>query len=297
VIDYLTGADSRMFAQALILIQSLEEAGAHGLVRVCDFGLDAGQRRFLESRGQLAFADPPLPSRFHHAWYHKATIVDCARPDAETVMWIDADMMLMADPRPHVDALVSAMRRDGCRVAAAPDCTPSIGDYILTARAKGYDVDPFVQRLAEYGISQEHPYLNAGLYVADSREVMDTYKRLTFETREHAMWEQNAFNVAAWRDPRQVVTLDRGVWNLFNADLKEASLAGDGRGILCRGLQVLVVHVAGDFCEPIMKTIDVRGCRFSSRLRAHTEPHLREFQIGLFERFVTENQDALVEML
>jgi hypothetical protein len=298
LIQYLTGTNDKMFAQALILLQSAEEVGASGLVKVCDFGLTEGERAFLESRAQLAVADPPVPAVLSHPWFHKAAIADFAGPDAETVVWIDADMILMTDPRPHVEALLAAMRSDGREIAATPDYLgPSIGETIRQIAAQGHYVAPFELRLTEQGISREHRYLNSAFFVADSREMLDAWKRITRETNEHCLFEQNAFNVAAWRTPDRVLILDRGVWNLFDADLESASFSGIGSGLLCHGQQVLVLHCAGKFCETIMKTIDVRGCRLSSMLRAFTEPNLRAIQIGLLERFVAENQEPLVEML
>ncbi len=297
MIDYLTGANDKMFGQTLVLLQAVEEVGASGLVRVCDLGLTEGERRFLDSLGRLAVADPPLPGEFHHPWYHKAALVDYARPDAETVVWIDADMILMTDPRPHVDALLDEMRSEGRVVAAAPDYHPSIGESIRHLGSEGYDVSPFVRRLREHGISIEHPYLNSAFIVADSREMLDAWKRITLETPEHCLWEQNAFNVAAWRDPGRVTVLDRGVWNLFGDDMAAASLSEDGSGLLWRGRPVVVLHTTGKFCENVMRTFDVRGVRFSTRLRAITEPHLRKHQLGLLDRFVQENEDALIELL
>jgi hypothetical protein len=37
-IQFVTGADDRMFLQTLILLQSFANAGATGAIKVCDFG-------------------------------------------------------------------------------------------------------------------------------------------------------------------------------------------------------------------------------------------------------------------
>lgn len=43
-VQFVTGADDRVFLQTLILLQSFANAGAADAIKVCDFGFTPGQR-------------------------------------------------------------------------------------------------------------------------------------------------------------------------------------------------------------------------------------------------------------
>lgn len=300
MIEYLTGADDKLFAQSLILLQSMEEAG--GLVRVCDFGLTEGERRFLESLGRLAVADPPVPARLDHAWYHKGALASFARPDAEAVVWLDADMIVTADPRAEVEGIVSEMRAAGQSIATTQDVIElNLGDTIRRIGAAHENARPFLRKLEETGISLELPYVNSGFFVARERKLLEEWRRITFEFRPpHCLFEQNAFNIAVWLEPERVRLLDRRTWNICGRDLDSVEISDSGAGALCEGRPALVLHatdIGYSQTEIIAKTVVLPGCRLAARLKALRDPRLREIQIGLFERFVSRNQEALAEML
>ena len=102
-IQFVTGADDRMFLHTLILLQTFANVGAAGAIKVCDFGFTKGQRRFLKARGQLLVANPPIPQSHHgHPWYRKAALVEYIARDVDTVVWLDCDVMLTGDPRSEV---------------------------------------------------------------------------------------------------------------------------------------------------------------------------------------------------
>src|SRR6266851_3511911 len=112
-IEYFAGTDARMFPQCFMLLPSFEEAGAPNTLRICDFGLSSGQRRFLASRGQLATPTPAVPKHLKDPWYHKAALVDFGSRNAAAYVWLDADMVVLTDPRPLVAAILDEMGRSG----------------------------------------------------------------------------------------------------------------------------------------------------------------------------------------
>jgi hypothetical protein len=301
LIAYRTGTNDKLFAQTLILLQSLEEVGAQRLLKVCDFGLSEGERRFLESRGQLAVADPPVPPKLSHPWYHKAALQDFADPEAEAIVWLDADMIMTADPRPVVEAILAEMRREGHALATTQDVIGlSLGDTIRRIAAAHENSRPFLRLLEEHGISEDHPYLNSGFFIAGSRAMLQEWKRITFEGPMYFLFEQNAYNVAAWREPGRVRILDRRTWNVCGQDLDAIVFNGEGGEVLCQGRPAIALHatdIGYSQTEMIAKTIVLPGCRLSSKLKALRNPRLRAVQIGLFERFVSQNGDALAELL
>src|SRR5215831_14054999 len=157
-IDYLTGSDAQMFAQTLILMQSFAAAGGSHKLRICDFGLTKGQRRFLQKRGQLASAKPPIPQQYDHPWHRKAALGRFADPDADAVVWLDADMVVVADVCAQVEMLVAEMKRTKHAIAASADRDQfSIADFLLEMESHGGNVQPFRQTLAEGSMPQHHP--------------------------------------------------------------------------------------------------------------------------------------------
>jgi hypothetical protein len=299
MIQYLTGSDDKQFAQLAVLLQSLDDAGLRDASAVCDFGLDEAQKRFLLTRGQLAAADPPVPADLGHYWYRKAALVDYARPDADALVWIDADALVIGDPQPHVEAIVADMGAKGQSIAAAPDAAgSSVGDAIARFNVKGADTRRFVSLLHENGMPLARPYLNAGVFIAASRDWLQQYKRIVHSGPEGYLFEQNAFNVAAWRDPAGVRILDRRTWNAHGADL--AAIVPSNDGLVCGGTPVRVLHATG---EPDVHVtgIDVDlvlpDRKVSVKLRVGFRPDVAKMQADLFVKFVVQNRDALVGIL
>jgi len=149
-IQFVTGADDRMFLHTLILLQTFANVGAADAIKVCDFGFTKGQRRFLKAHGQLLVANPPIPKRYGHPWYRKAALVQFIARAVDTAVWLDCDVMLTRDPRSEVAALVAEMRQSGEIVAACNE-NFDLGAFCHNWEAKGKNTVPFVRLLHHFG--------------------------------------------------------------------------------------------------------------------------------------------------
>ena len=108
------------------------------------------------------------------------------------------------------------------------------------------------------------------------------------------LFEQNAFNVTAWREPTKVRLLDLWRWNVHGQMLARIGRSGAGE-LTCYDHPVIGLHATSADAAHVKR----EGCSWSSgnkrsqaNLRFFTHPALREIQRGLFERFITENPDV-----
>jgi len=298
-IQFVTGADDRMFLQTLILLQSCSNAGVAGAIKVCDFGLTQGQRGFLKAHGQLLEADPPIPQSHKHPWYHKAALVEFIARDVDTAVWLDSDVMLTGDPRPEVAALVDEMRQRGEMIAACNEGF-DLGTFCRSSEAKGKNTAPFVRLLHQFGIASHHPYLNSGVFVAASRGWLAKWKDVTFNIKEHLLFEQNAFNAVAWLAPEQVRLLDRRHWNLHGSDLDRISIGTDLASLRCDDQEVMVVHATSDN-ERHVGLLEgsgrLGGRRLPVWLKIFCQPSLQAHQRALLDQFIGSHEAELAERL
>ena len=296
VLQFVTGADSGMFAQSLILLQSFEDCGANRGIQVCDFGLAAGQREFLRARGQLLVADsPPLGRR--HPWYYKASLGDFMSPGSDGIVWLDADMIVTADPRRAVTTLAAEMRAGGQVIATCPDGgNLDLGGFCTTWSQNGTDTAPAMRLFKQYRIAPTHSYLNSGFFVALSRPWLETWKTMAFEVEQHVLFEQNAFNAAAWRMPETVRLLDRRQWNLHGTDLARVAVGDDGRSVSCDDVSVTVLHAtAADerYARNVQIDVALGADVIPVAMKIFGHPVLQSWQRACFSRFVAANADEL----
>jgi hypothetical protein len=298
-IQFVTGADDRMFLHTLILLQSFENVGAADAIKVCDFGFTKGQRRFLETHGQLLVADPSIPERYQHPWYRKASLVQYIARDVDTVVWLDCDVILTGDPRPQVAALVAEMRQRGEIIAACNEGF-DLDAFCRNWEAKGKNTAPFVQLLQQAGIALHRPYLNSGVFVAASRAWLAKWKEITFDIKEHFLFEQNAFNAAAWLAPEQVRLLDRRHWNLHGSDLDRISIGNDLASLRCDDQEVMVVHATSEY-ERHVSLLEgsgrLGGRRIPVWLKIFCQSGLQVQQRALLDQFFGSHERELADHL
>jgi len=288
-----------MFLHALILLQTFANVGAADAIKVCDFGLTKGQRRFLKAHRQLLVADPSIPERYQHPWYHKAALVQFIARDVDTVVWLDSDVMLTRDPRPKVAALVTEMRQSGEIIAACNEGL-DLGAFCRNWEVKGKNTVPFVQVLQQFGVASHRPYLNSGVFVATSRAWLVKWKEVTFDIKEHFLFEQNAFNATAWLAPEQVRLLDRRHWNLHGSDLDRISIGTDLTSLRCDDQEVMVVHATSEH-ERHVGLLEGSG-RLGDRqirvwLKIFRQPRLQVQQRALLDQFIGLHERELAEYL
>jgi hypothetical protein len=298
-IQFVTGADDRMFLHTLILLQTFANVGAADAIKVCDFGFTKGQRRFLKAHGQLLVANPPIPKRYGHPWYRKAALVQFIARAVDTVVWLDCDVMLTRDPRSEVAALVAGMQQSGEIVAACNE-NFDLGAFCHNWEAKGKNTVPFVRLLHQLGVASHHPYLNSGVFVAVSRGWLLKWKETTFDIKEHFLFEQNAFNAMAWLAPEHVRLLDRRHWNLHGSDLDRISIGTDLASLRCDDQEVMVVHATSD-SERHVGLLEGSG-RLGGRqipvwLKIFRQPNLQAQQRALLDQFIGSHEAELAKHL
>src|SRR4051812_22509128 len=114
----VTGVDDRMFPQLLLLAGSLRRHSPDLILHICDFGLTEAQRAY--ARRRFVLLDKPADVQPRHPWDYKANLgrytgaVPC-----DAVIWIDADMVVVADIAAPLQELLEAMIRDGHAVGVA----------------------------------------------------------------------------------------------------------------------------------------------------------------------------------
>jgi hypothetical protein len=283
-----------MLPQAFILLQSFKEIGAAADLVYCDFGLTTAQRRFLERRWRVVA--PPALAGTPHPWMRKASLVDFMDASTEAAAWVDADMLFLADLRPDVGDILSDMTKGEQALAACADfASLTLERFSSWCLGVGAQIDQFSRELAQRRISGKHEYLNSGFFVARSRRWLKDWKQMTLAARQDDyLFEQNAFNVTAWREPTKVRVLDLWRWNVHGQMLARIGRSGAGE-LTCYDHPVIGLHATSADAAHVKR----EGCSWSSgnkrsqaNLRFFTHPALREIQRGLFERFITENPDA-----
>jgi hypothetical protein len=287
---FYTGTDANMLSQAFILLQSLKETGAAADLVYCDFGLTAAQRRFLERRWRVI--TPRAAVGAAHPWIRKASLVDYMEPETEAAAWVDADMLFLADLRPLVADILGEMARGEQAIAACADfASLTLERYSSWCHGVGARIGQFTRELAQRRISGTHDYLNSGFFVARSRRWLKDWKQLTLAAqREEYLFEQNAFNITAWREPPKVRVLDLWRWNVHGPMLARIGTQ-DGK-VTCFGRGVIGLHATSadsTYLKYESHTWVCGGKVFRATLRFFTNPALRDIQRGLFARFVSEN--------
>lgn len=299
IVQFVTGADDRMFMQTLILLQSFANVGAAGAIKVCDFGFTAGQRSFLKAHDYLLVADPPIPQSHQHPWYRKAALVEFIARDVDAAVWLDSDVILAGDPRSEVEALVAEMRHSGEMIAACNEGF-DLGTFCHSWEAKGKNTAPFVRLLHQFGVASHHPYLNSGVFIAASRGWLAKWKKVTFDIKEHFLFEQNAFNAVAWLAPEHVRLLNRRHWNLHGSDLDRISIGTDLASLRCDDQEVMVVHATSEY-ERHVSLVEGRGRLGDKRipvwLKIFRQPSLQAQQRALLDQFIGSHEAELAEHL
>jgi hypothetical protein len=282
-----------MLPQAFILLQSFKEIGAAAELVYCDFGLTAAQRRFLERRCRVV--TPRATGSAPHPWVRKASLVDFMESEAEAAVWVDADMLFLSDLRPPVAAILGEMAAAEQSIAACADfASLTLERYASWCLGVGARIDQFTRELAQRRISGAHDYLNSGFFVIRSRRWLKDWKQMTLAARQDDyLFEQNAFNVTAWREPAKVRVLDLWRWNVHGPMLARIGRGAEGQ-VICYDRTVIGLHATSADAAYVKHEHCSWPCGnkvVQATLRFFTHPTLRDIQRGLFERFVSENPD------
>jgi len=237
VIEFVTGADAAMFGQLFLLLGSLRRYSPEVRLRVCDLGLTDRQRDYLERTRRLLprAAGRHLP---RHAWYDKAALANFTEGlNADVVVWLDADLIVLNDIEPLV--------RDVCaEMTAANQIVAAAGNELTLGALDWFDQAPgFKQAISVFDLNV--PYLNSGFVVCRSREFLARWAALCEALPYEFLFEQNAFNLAACEQREHVRILDSWVWNLCGTEFRsvEVVTAGaDQLALIGRSGRVNILH-------------------------------------------------------
>lgn len=191
----VTGVDTGMFFQLLLLGESLRRHSPGLTLHVCDFGLTEPERAYVRQRFALLDAPPDVEAR--HPWDYKARLgryVACVPCDA--VVWIDADMIVLDDIDVPLQALCEEMLANDYALAA-PDIGMSIGEQLAADPAPSY-----AHLVKDFDAST--PYLSSGFFMCRASGFLDVWAQQTALMNFEMLYEQNAFNLTALGSRRQV---------------------------------------------------------------------------------------------
>lgn len=148
----------------------------------------------------------PLWGRMPVSTYDKLSVAECLPADLDKVIWLDCDMLVLADLAELWKMTLGDAHLLAVRDALVPDVSSRFG----------------ISAFDELGIDSSAPYFNAGMMVIDLRKwrALDVAKRAREYLRNYHdrvfFWDQEALNAVLSRNWTQVdeswnwsVNLDR----------------------------------------------------------------------------------------
>ena len=286
----VTGANAHCFAMTGLLGQSLARWLPGVPLLVCDFGLTAAQRRFLEGTGRL-LARPASVAEDLHPYFAKAALADYLAGRKGPAVWFDSDMVAVAPLAGPLVSILEAMGRTGAGVAACPDAEAGS----IAAFADRWNVAPFAAATRAAGIDSTRPYLNSGFFVC-TMEALRTVRDRCTALADHQMIDQNAFNLAAWAPGRRVLMLDTAVWNVHGHLLARAGVTDEGT-VTCGAHRPLVLHatsIGGAHHEERHGALRGPAGDFPFVVKFFRAEPLARLQRDLLSGFVAAHRNALM---
>ena len=236
-IAFVTGVNAEMFGQFFLLLGSLRRNSSGAWLQVCDLGMTELQRDYLQRTRRLI--QRPAGRGFpRHPWYDKAALGAYAeRLDADYLVWLDADLIVLKDIVPLVREVCAEMHARDQIIAAAGSKAFSLGAIDWLDRAPGF-------KRAMSTIDLSFPYLNSGLIICRSRQFLARWATHCEALPYELLFEQNAFNLAAYEKPELVHILDPWVWNLSGPAFRsvEIGLTGQDLAVIGQSGGVNILH-------------------------------------------------------
>jgi hypothetical protein len=242
-IAFVTGVDADMFGQIFLLLGSLRRNSPDVWLYVCDLGLTDAQRHYLQQTRRLLPrpAGRQLP---RHVWYDKAALgAYTEHLNADCVVWLDADLIILNDIVPLVRAVCTEMEAKS-QIVAAAGSTVCAGSALTFGGLDWLDQAPGFKG-AMSGLDLKSPYLNSGFVICRSREFLALWATHCEALPYEFLYEQNAFNLAAYEQPEGIRLLDLWVWNLCGPAFRSVEVVPTGRDDLTvkgRSGRVNILH-------------------------------------------------------
>jgi hypothetical protein len=232
---FVTGIDADMFGQFFLLLGSLRRNSPGLSLYVCDMGLTDSQRDYLHRTGRLLARPAGRP--LSHVWYDKAALGAYTEGlNADFVVWLDADLIILNDIVPLVRDVCTEMQAKNQIIAAAGPLPFGALDWL--------DQAPGFKR-AMSALDLKSLYLNSGVIICRSREFLARWAKHCEALPFEFLFEQNAFNLAAYEQPESIRLLDPWVWNLCGTAFRsvEVIVTGpDNLEVIGRSGRVSILH-------------------------------------------------------
>jgi len=224
-IAYVTGTDAQRMLNTGILRESFNHHMPDQTLQICDFGMVLKERRFWQAVG--GYLPPPqqLPGNLH-PWYYKASLcqfLDTSSYDA--IVWLDADMLVMAPIHDEIEDLVGKMKSENLSVGAALDASQlNVGDALSAFARSGSDLAPFEALLDRFNKNRLDGYLNTGFLVITDFGFCKRWQRETLDQDEWLLFEQNTFNALTGANGSRVLEMAAAVWNVHGDLLADVDI-------------------------------------------------------------------------
>ncbi len=293
-IAFITGVDADMFGQFFLLLGSLRRNSPGLWLQVCDLGLTDPQRDYLQ-RSRRLLARPADRGLSRHVWYDKAALgAYTERLNADFVVWLDADLIILNDIVPMVRDICAEMQAENRIVAAA-------GSTLPFGALDWLDQAPAFKR-AISTIDPKSPYLNSGVIICRSQEFLARWATHCEALPYEFLFEQNAFNLTAYEQPERIHLLDPWVWNLCGTAFRSVEVVPNGRdhlAVIGRSGRVNILHATSTERAKDLIHYDyhlkVNGTLFRPQFRIiNCFEALVKYQCNLLIECVTAEAQALI---
>lgn len=195
------------------------------------------------------FGGLPLWGRMPVSTYDKLTVAECLPAGLSKVIWLDCDMLVLAD----LAELWEAPLGDAHLLAVRDPLVPTVSSRFG------------ISRYAEFGLESSTPYFNAGMMVIDLarwRASRVAEEALEYLRKYHDLvffWDQEALNAVLARRWKQAD--ERWNWsaNLDRLARSRSRLANDGQ-------ESRIVHFTGNIKPWIVRESSETDVRYFETL-------------------------------
>ena len=295
-ITYLTGANEAYFAMACGLSFSFQAYCPGETLYICDFGLSQHQRRFLREQGVLLELPTELGSN-PHPWLCKASLKHFLQPlDVDAVAWIDSDCVVLSSLPSALETLLNQAGDREFLAVGADVASPTIQAFLDKNNA-----EPFAAGLQKRKIDTSQSYLNSGVFLLRSQDFLSQWATLTREVENHAVFEQNMFNLLAYSLSMDLQALDPRVWNVHDhhlASVQTQELPDGSVGFFSDDERVRVVHATASqpgHTQNCNLSFSMEGKTFEAYCKLLTNPCLQQAQHAAIGGYVNIHAESLLK--
>ncbi len=293
---YVTGSNAAYFPMLCLLLASFERFAPGVPLYVCDFGLTEGQANFLKAKG-LHLSRPQQMGEGLHPYLYKGTLNDFVRPlDFDVLIWIDSDCVLTGLFVTEVERLIAQHGPDEEFAYVTADLdNNTLGEFVTKNPDK---TQPFDAALTAAELPRDNPYLSVCIFILRSKKTLVDWAQLTAMLPPHFLFEQNAFNVVAYKNIKNIQFLDWNTFSVCGAELNNLTTIGGGRypgSIRLGDTKTLVIHIAATDAqaaisfEPLILPV---GDGFLCGLfRFPINADLNQFVIELLAEYTMKNEE------